>query len=461
MKHFLFKSLTLAVLLSPEVGWSAELSFKPDDSTGCNIQMTGLIADGDAENLRKIYTNNITSNASISREGGGVGARICLDSPGGSLVEAFKIFDYLTSSTENAMTYVPKGAKCESACAIVFLAGGNGYYGSRPARAMHPTARLGFHSPDLMIQDGNYNKKEVSKAYSLALETISRLLKLRRTPLADSTMLPSSVIEVMLSTPPEEMYYVETVGQAAQWGISIFPVRSPDDFSELNWLAGCLNSAGMINDSPPYYDPMDRDWAAAFSNEEYEGARPTLPENGPPFIFGMGEGSECIIDFNFDPTVLQFSEVSVGQEVKDVYVHYPEYIFYGANTKIVDLPTTNETLAGSFSDRFSYLRSRVADVTSIDKACSISSSETKIQNVSNFTNLRSTADSQAEVIDRVPLGASVKVKEPRVIWTFERCFAECGGNNQSAINACIDNNDVWIEVEYRGLTGFLSRKFLE
>jgi len=458
MKHFLSQIITVFCILSATIAQSAEISFKTDASTGCTIQLTGLIADGDAENLKKIYSENITSNRSIIRpEYDQVGARICLDSPGGSLVEAFKIFEYLRNGTENAMTYIPKEAKCESACAIVFLAGGNGYYGSSPARAMHPTARLGFHAPDLIIPDGNYNKVEVSKAYSLALETVSRLLKLRREkPLADRTMLPNSVLEIMLSTPPDEMYYVETVGQAAQWGISIFPIKPPQNFGELNWLAGCLNAAGMINDTPPYYDPMEIDWGAGNSNEESEAVLPTLPQNGPPFIFGMGEGSECKIDFdNINPLALRFSEVSIGQEVKDVITFYPEYLFYGANTKIVDLPTTKEILSENFSDRFSYLRSDSA------KACGVSSSETKITNVENFTNFRRQAGLNGQVIGQVPLGAAVSVVNPGNFLRTDRCAAICNGTNQNAIKQCIDNNDVWIEVQYNGRRGFLSRKFLE
>lgn len=459
MKHFLLKMITLFWMFLSTMAQSAEISFRTDTSTGCTIHLKGLITEGDSENLKKIYIENITSNSSITQFG--VGARICLDSPGGSLVEAFKIFDFLTSGTANAFTYVPKGASCESACAIAFLAGGAGYYGSSPARAIHPKAKLGFHSPDLVIPDGNYNKAQVSKAYSIALETISRLIKLRRTALADRTMLPSSVLETMLRTPPDEMFYVETVGQAAQWGISIFPVKAPENFSELNWLAGCLNSFGMINDEPPYYDPMDKDWEAVKSNSEYEGALPTVPKNGPPFEFSMGEGSKCEIHIsNLDQTALLFSEISVRGEVKGVSIHYPEYIFYGANTKIVDLPITNEVLSEDRKNRFSYLRLDNAK-TIRAKACGIIDDEAKITNVQNFTNLRKQAGLGGRVIAQIPLGTTVTVFNPGRYLRYDRCAAACEGSNQNAIKKCIDNNDVWIEVEYNGQRGFLSRKFLE
>ena len=448
-------------MLLPTMVQPAEISFEIDAITGCTIHLKGMIADGDAEDLKNIYIENITSNTSITRFG--IGARICLDSPGGSLEEAFKIFDFLTSGTANAFTYVPKGARCESACAIIFFAGGSGYFGSRPARAIHPEAKLGVHSPDLIIRDGNYDKTQVLRAYSIALEVISRFLKLRRAALADRTMLPSSVLETMLSTPPDEMFYIETVGQAAQWAISIFPVEAPENFSELNWLSGCLNSAGMINDQPPYYDPMDREWEAVTSNFEYEGAVPALPEDGPPFEFSMGEGSKCVIDFDFrggDGSKLRFSEVSVSQEVKEVYVHYPEYIFYGAGTKIVDLPTTAEVLSEDLGNRFSYLQLSSAPANSV-KTCGINGVEAKVTNVQNFTNLREQAGLGGRVIDQVPLGATVTVVSPGRYLRYDRCSAACEGANQSTISACIQRNDVWIEVQYNGRRGFLSRNFLE
>lgn len=62
MKNFLTLMIALFCMLSPTIGQSAEISFKPDASTGCTIQLTGLIADGDAEKFIKIYSENITSN---------------------------------------------------------------------------------------------------------------------------------------------------------------------------------------------------------------------------------------------------------------------------------------------------------------------------------------------------------------------------------------------------------------
>jgi hypothetical protein len=95
------------------------------------------------------------------------------------------------------------------------------------------------------------------------------------------------------------------------------------------------------------------------------------------------------------------------------------------------------------------------------KLCGVSNSNTRIVNVKNSTNLRGQAGLNGSVIGSVPLGATVSVVNPGSFLRYDRCAAACEGSNQAAINQCIDNNDVWIEVQYNGRRGFLSRKFLE
>ncbi len=95
------------------------------------------------------------------------------------------------------------------------------------------------------------------------------------------------------------------------------------------------------------------------------------------------------------------------------------------------------------------------------RSCGISLSFSTILNVQNYTNLRQQAGLNGQVIGQVPLGATVSVINPGRYLRYDRCAAACEGSNQNAIKTCIDNNDVWIEVQYNGRRGFLSRKFLE
>ncbi|MDB0060261.1 hypothetical protein N9E97_02665 [Planktomarina sp.] len=93
--------------------------------------------------------------------------------------------------------------------------------------------------------------------------------------------------------------------------------------------------------------------------------------------------------------------------------------------------------------------------------CGISSQAARVTNVDNYTNLRRAAGLNAPVVAQVPEGTAVSVVNPGTFLRYDRCAATCNGSNQNAIKACIDNNDVWIEVLYNGRRGFLSRKFLD
>ncbi len=94
-------------------------------------------------------------------------------------------------------------------------------------------------------------------------------------------------------------------------------------------------------------------------------------------------------------------------------------------------------------------------------SCGVNDKKAKVIDVENFTNLRKEAGLKGPVIGQVPLGAQVSVINPGSFLRYDRCAATCNGTNQNAIKQCIDNNDVWIEVQYNGRKGFLSRKFLE
>ena len=92
--------------------------------------------------------------------------------------------------------------------------------------------------------------------------------------------------------------------------------------------------------------------------------------------------------------------------------------------------------------------------------CSLGKVGARLTNVKTYANLRQQAGN-GRVIAQVPLGATVSVVNPGQFLRPDRCAATCNGTNQTAIKQCIDNNDVWIEVDYNGRRGFLSRKFLE
>lgn len=466
-----FRLTCLLLFILPSTVSAAEISFRDDPETGCNLHLDGIIAAGDAQKLEAAYQANIKPGFhGLDSTPGFRGAKLCMNSPGGSIAEAFLIFRFLTSGTETAVTYIPKDAVCESACAVAFLAGGAGYYGSETVRLMHPTAKLGFHAPRLVVESGVYSEQEVDKSYAIALQVIAELLDVRRTVLSNPLLLPSSVLETMLRTPAEEMTYVETVGQAARWGISIFPVDLPQRLEPLNWRSVCENTYAMLTDSVAG-DPHNIDWANL--SEEAEASPPALPESGPPYRVDLGEGPYCEIDFDrFNPIKLSFfyqGYQGSGSSSLSLPLVHPEFMFYGADTRLRDLPLRSASLVSQGGDIRTSLMSRAktarAQPQLTNRSCQIDSPGAEIVNVESFTNMRASPGLEGAIVARIPLGAPVSLSSPGRYYASQRCISACQSGDQTAIAACIDENDIWIETYFRATggtaQGFLSRKFLE
>ncbi|AZV79885.1 hypothetical protein EBB79_19705 [Parasedimentitalea marina] len=235
---------------------AADFSPGGDPSMDCLLQMTGVIETGDTEKLNVALKTVLNSPPSAingksynSIVNDGDPARICLDSPGGSLSEALKMADLLYSydavhgwSQETGWisklgTAVPANAACESACAVFFLSGGidtESDAGRMPNRVLHAKGRLGFHSASLEVPDGNYNADSVNKAFKVALQSMSQLTD-RQTVLR----LRPSLLARILATPPDQMHYLETVGEAVEWNIEIAGLPRLKEASRKNVAIAC------------------------------------------------------------------------------------------------------------------------------------------------------------------------------------------------------------------------------
>lgn len=93
--------------------------------------------------------------------------------------------------------------------------------------------------------------------------------------------------------------------------------------------------------------------------------------------------------------------------------------------------------------------------------CSINELSARVANVNSYTNLRAKAGLGNQVIAQVPLRVVVKPTDPDSYISRDRCLQSCASNDQKGIDWCIENNEVWVEVDYKNRRGFLSRKFLE
>lgn len=234
----------------------------------CNFRMSGEIVSGDA-NKFKIFV--ATHGESIERDRRILGnpriAVLCLDSQGGSLDEGLKIArqirrDRPWDGTQGPFiqTRLEAGATCASACAIIFLSGTlDDWEGpSYPERSMHPTARLGVHSPTLQIPGGQYSEAFVNDAYELSMRSIAEILQLLHLGVGfsgDRKWMETSMLEAMLQTPFDSMRYVETVDDAGRWGIDVFPAIQPE-LTKQSLFNACFNLAAWREDrgSSPYGD---------------------------------------------------------------------------------------------------------------------------------------------------------------------------------------------------------------
>ena len=381
--------------------------------------------------------------------------KICLDSPGGNYMEGVHLA--LTFLAHDIGTVVAQNNMCESACAIAFLGGSNDPLreGRSVSRTMHATAKLGFHAPALQVPEGNYSKNEVDKAYETALKALRWLSHLRSRFEMEIT---ESLIDELLATPINKMHYVDTVERALRYKIDVVGINTA--IADVQSIANniCDNAVIAIEDQDPFF---------ASTNDVSFIADNTLQVAGGERVYYGKADYNCsiVIDDsqNYAGAYRSF-EVSFILGPDDTYTRastsLPPYASFRSDTLLASAFSEQSIPVSQFlaKARRTLKNSRVSEDP---KTCGITNRSATITNVQNFTNLRQEAYLQAQIIGRVPLGASVKTRQPGTYWRTDRCAAACNGTNQNAIKQCIDNNDVWIEVKYNGRKGYLSRKFLE
>ncbi|MDA7429291.1 hypothetical protein PGB28_12540 [Primorskyibacter aestuariivivens] len=220
-----------------QVAEAAEINAYDDPYMGCIVKIEGVIQPGDAKVLERVL------KAELIRRGARGdrfeymnenGHRICLDSPGGSFSEGLRMAELIQGAMGTA---VPRGARCESACAVVFMAGSQSTEsdaGVVANRKLHAGARLGFHAPSLEVAEGAYSEAQVNKAYKIAVFGLGQLMARM-----SDMKLSQTLIAEMLKTPPEEMFYVDTVHKAGRWLIPVVGTVRPSEITPLAVSNAC------------------------------------------------------------------------------------------------------------------------------------------------------------------------------------------------------------------------------
>jgi hypothetical protein len=470
----------------------------------CNKKFEGVIEAGD-------LTNNIESL---------IDRRICLNSPGGSLSEVTEFIELIQEKNgfgtggDDAVTIATRiqaGDKCESACAVLFMFGSNRYRTAYQDKVLEPGAKLVFHSPFIDPRLGDKYSGDVAFAGGIQIANLlSSATYKTSTPMG---VLPEELLSIVFGTPPDQMHYVDTCAEMHILGISTPDVEEVGrDYTgfrdcETNEAVTVSNSLEAVVETAHRVCTFShvlryRKW---FSEESYKlndlvsftkklltekpeildysvitsraGGRINIALDGRNYRV-PGWMTNAAAQF----CVVQLDGTFIGNKI-DLTLHSP-YVTFGSLNDYTDLGSALEqyfnfnsaqafglsSLSLKFPPPFKLKIKKIqqsdalppwARKQKLSLACGISASEAIITKVTSFTNLRQKAGLNGRVIGQISLGEKVSVVNPGDFLRYDRCAAACKGTNQNAIKQCIDNNDVWIEVQYNGRRGFLSRKFLE
>ncbi|SES41029.1 hypothetical protein SAMN04490244_1186 [Tranquillimonas rosea] len=193
-------------------------NYEPEKHGPCTARFSGELVRGDiARAAETLYYNPFPEYRTV----------LCLNGTGGSLPVALEL------GSQDAVTWatrVTPDSTCESACAIWFMQGGDEQGLGVPSfsidRAIWVGAKLGFHSPKIRLRDApRVTLGLVESAYQTALESLSGIYNLRsKRSGGGQTFINDYVFQRILDTPPSEMYYIDTVGDAILADIDVLGV---------------------------------------------------------------------------------------------------------------------------------------------------------------------------------------------------------------------------------------------
>lgn len=464
--HVLKSLLCAATLSLAGAASAATVTLGGDTVMNCGLTLRGQITEGDADKIDAAARNLPTDVIDLYRK-----QRLCLDSPGGSYPEGVAIAKLLKDI--GLGTAIAASARCESACAIAFMGGTmHGEEGlSQVHRLLHPKGKLGIHAPSVDVPDRAYEKHEVDRSFQIALDAIATLM-LARTEGLD---FPESMMIAMLRTPPKQMHYVTTTGQAAQWQIALFPIALPGRSTSELAATACDIGSDIVDDTAPTPRAYTDHSPAFLARQTVENGTITLLTS-PNY---RGEAtSRCELTF-LDRNVYANGRLGyfrfVGDRDERLHNLY-RHMFYPSDTPISAL---NTDPSGPLTD-VAALAERVSTAPpppphELYTSCTLQGQTAEIANVKTFVNLRRSASLSAPILREVPFGERVTLTGAPVVgqdWAgrAQGCVDLCNrwqSNRRDtdlsrAAAQCVADNVIWYPVrDARGNAGWLSRKYLE
>ena len=168
-----FPTTAAIALVAATTAQSAEIK-----QIGGDISITGMITSGDAAKFKAIAAN--------------IGGTVILNSPGGYVAEAALISIQVRS--QSYATRVPRRAKCNSACVLIWLAG--------IRRELDPRSLIGVHKVR-QVGESELTDEEINTLAAWAMR---------------ESGAPEALVNLALSTNSKSMSYVN-YEKAKAWGL--------------------------------------------------------------------------------------------------------------------------------------------------------------------------------------------------------------------------------------------------
>ena len=213
------------------------------DNPNCTARFSGPIEPGDFEKIAASAEQLLRPDPD-DPEGNTYFLRICLNSPGGSLLEATEIAALF--SQKGYGTVVDDGDSCYSACAVIFMFGSQHFTGRTVNfnRRLHVNGILGFHRPDFRLpEDGSYTAADVEQVFDIAILATHEFIRLgnRRIEGERDVYIPADLIEMMYEREGNDFFYIDNVDKAGRWSIDVFGYTQPRAVSARDAIVACHN----------------------------------------------------------------------------------------------------------------------------------------------------------------------------------------------------------------------------
>lgn len=438
----------------------------------CLVTLSGQIRSGDVDKLTAL---NLNAPATWSNLEDGRWKTVCLDSPGGSYSEGFRIAQHFLDA--NIGTVVDADAQCLSACALMFMFG-TAYQTESNAlthRRLHVRGRLGFHQPELPLDpDRQYSVEDVRAAFTVAIDATLRFLALAARPRPDTRIpfVQSDLQEAMLQHQGAEFFMIDDVNKAGRWGIELIGFETPA-FSERGFFFACQNMttwpARLAEDQVAYgrndydYSLRQTQWTAGgltrdrfdlqFAGMQTYDCAATVAQHWSgrilPMLCGYRESTNSSAgpeDCNAPDNLFSWAPI-------------PPLAMFPADTKLSALANGEAAAA-------------MPKPAPLPDLCVSERERATVINVRNFTSLRKTTSYDSEKIDELPIGSEWAIDRiPTVAPGYARhtaCVQLCQLAQQqqpydlSALRQCIADNWMWFEITGpSGRSGFASAKYLD